>query len=129
MRFRGGGVGHLGTRYLNSRLKGDNHDTGNEQQDEAIESVEEDLRVHEEHPASGRIPEPSTEEGEEVEDEDADEDEDAEEDDDEGDLEDADADEEQRASGNASDEQDLDSEDEEGMDDDEILDEGGFAEL
>src|SRR5882757_3237108 len=35
MRFRGGGVGHLGTRYLTSRLKEDDHDPGNEQQDEA----------------------------------------------------------------------------------------------
>jgi hypothetical protein len=32
MRFRGGGVGHLGTLYLDSGLKKDNHESGDEQQ-------------------------------------------------------------------------------------------------
>src|SRR5712672_421 len=35
MRFRGGGVGHLGTRYLDSRLKKDNIELGNEEQHDA----------------------------------------------------------------------------------------------
>ena len=30
MRFRGGGVGHLGTRYLDSSLKVDNHESGDD---------------------------------------------------------------------------------------------------
>ncbi|KAF8492425.1 hypothetical protein F5888DRAFT_1806853 [Russula emetica] len=34
IRFRGGGVGHLGTRYLDSRLKVDNHESADEQQDD-----------------------------------------------------------------------------------------------
>lgn len=35
MRFRGGAIGHLGTRNLDSRLKEDNHESGGEQQDKA----------------------------------------------------------------------------------------------
>jgi hypothetical protein len=35
MRFRGGGVGHIETRHLDLKLKGDSHKSGDEQQDEA----------------------------------------------------------------------------------------------
>ena len=35
MRFWGGGVGHLGTHHLDSRLKGDNHKSDDGQQKEA----------------------------------------------------------------------------------------------
>ena len=34
MRFRGGGVGHVVSRYLDSRLKETNHDANDEQQDD-----------------------------------------------------------------------------------------------
>lgn len=65
MRLRGGGVGHLGTRSRDSRLKGDSHEPSDEQRDEATfavmheesdsylddergDRVEEDSGVHEE---------------------------------------------------------------------------------
>ncbi|KAF8500457.1 hypothetical protein F5888DRAFT_1801973 [Russula emetica] len=114
IRFRGGGVGHLGTRYLDSRLKVDNHESADEQQDDEENNSypheewgngaeEESGTRHEEY--TGRK-EPSNEE--DVEDEV------------EVEVEDTD-------SGNEhEDEQDLDDED---MDDDEILDKEGFAEL
>jgi len=114
IRFRGGGVGHLGTRYLDSRLKVDNHESADEQQDDEENNSypheewgngaeEESGTRHEEY--TGRK-EPSNEE--DVEDEV------------EVEVEDTD-------SGNEhEDEQDLDDED---MDDDEIHDKEGFAEL
>ncbi|KAF8495694.1 hypothetical protein F5888DRAFT_1804681 [Russula emetica] len=114
IRFRGGGVGHLGTRYLDSRLKVDNHESADEQQDDEENNSypheewgngaeEESGTRHEEY--TGRK-EPSNEE--DVEDEV------------EFEVEDTD-------SGNEhEDEQDLDDED---MDDDEIHDKEGFAEL
>jgi hypothetical protein len=133
MRFRGGGVGHIGTRYLDSRMKDDNNDSSHEQQEDSEETiadmyedsdsypqeergdgVEEDTGRHEEH-ISRR--EPSNEETEDEDDKDEDEDESE--------------DEEQEVSGNMNDEQDFDDdlEDEEIMGDDGILDEEGFAEL
>ncbi|KAF8483047.1 hypothetical protein F5888DRAFT_1812717 [Russula emetica] len=108
------GVGHLGTRYLDSRLKVDNHESADEQQDDEENNSypheewgngaeEESGTRHEEY--TGRK-EPSNEE--DVEDEV------------EVEVEDTD-------SGNEhEDEQDLDDED---MDDDEIHDKEGFAEL
>ncbi|KAF8497933.1 hypothetical protein F5888DRAFT_1803385 [Russula emetica] len=114
IRFRGSGVGHLGTRYLDSRLKVDNHESADEQQDDEENNSypheewgngaeEESGTRHEEY--TGRK-EPSNEE--DVEDEV------------EVEVEDTD-------SGNEhEDEQDLDDED---MDDDEIHDKEGFAEL
>jgi hypothetical protein len=131
MRFRGGGVGHLGTRYLDSRLKEDNRELGDEQQDEVVfaglyedsnfypheeqtDGIEEDSGIHEEHTSRREL---SNAEDEEVKDKDEDED------------EDTDEDGEQEVSGNVSDKHDLDGEDGEVMNDDEILDEEEFAEL
>ena len=114
MRFRGGGVGHMGTRYLDSKLKDDNHDLDGERQ-EAGSGAEEDLGTHEEL-TSQREP------GNEEED-----DEEEEEDDDEDELEDEDEAEDEGTEHedlrNTDNEQDLDDED------DGILDGEGFAEL
>jgi hypothetical protein len=157
MRFRG--VGHLGTRYLDSRLKEpeDNHDPGDGEQDEATlagrhednssyphdergDGIEEDSGPGTHEECTSRR-EPSNEEDENdkdgTEDEDEDKDKAEDEDDDENEDEDedededegGDADNEQEVLGNIDDGQDLDGEDEEAMDDDEILDEEGFAEL
>jgi hypothetical protein len=123
MRFRGGGVGHLGTRHLDSRMK-------DYSQEVEGDGAEEDLGTHEERTIRGE-PEPSNREDEEEEDEDEDEDTDEDAGDDADEDAGEDAGEEQEESGNVNDEQDIDddSEDEEAMDDDEILDEEGFAEL
>ncbi len=107
MQFRGGGVGHIGTRFLDLR-------TMDYPQEIEGDGAEEDLGTHEEHGE----PEPSNREDVEEEDEDEDTEND----------EDEDADEEQEVSGNMNNEQD-DLGDEEGMDNDEILDNEGFAEL
>jgi hypothetical protein len=148
MRYRGGGVGHLGTRDLDSRLKGDIHELACEEQDEVSEVIAglsengnsesfpardrwEAPVTHEER-ASQR--EPSNDNGKEVEtkgdSDDEDEDEDNDEDEDGyGDNEDEDEDEAQEVLGNASDEQDLDDEDEEAMNDADVLAREGFGEL
>jgi hypothetical protein len=137
MRFRGGGVGHLGTRSLDSRLK-DN--PGDEEQDEVTlvgrhendnsyphdergDGIEEGSgpETHEECTTRRN---PSNKEGRndgdgsEVEDKDED----------NHDAEDADegADNEQVLLGNTDDGQDIEDED---AIDDEILDEEGYAEL
>jgi hypothetical protein len=127
MRFRGGGVGHLGTRYLNPRLEADNHDLGGEQQDEVtLTSMQVDRDPNpDEEPGDGAMEdqgtykeftsrsEPRNEEDEEDEDED------------EGENEDGsdDTDSEHEVLMDTDDEQDLDDED------DGILDAEGFAEL
>ena len=113
MRFRGGGVGHIGTRYLDSKLKDDNRDLDGERQD-AGGGAEEDLGTYEEF-TSRR--EPGNEEDEDNEEEDDHEDE--LEDEDEGEDEGS----EPEALRNTTNEQDLDNED------DGILDGEGFAEL
>ena len=125
MRFRGGGVGHLGTRYLASRLKEDNHELVDEQQDEATaiaglyqdsnsflndEDIEENSGMHEE---------PSNEEVRESDDEDKGE---------EG-GEEFESDKEQEVPGEMSDEQDTDHESDKALSDGDLLDEEGFAEL
>jgi len=122
MRFRGGGVGHLGTRYLNSRLNEDSHTVADEGGDSYLhnlgeqgDGIEEDVGMHEER-TSGR--EPCNEEGEEDDEEDMDADEDA----------DEDIDEEQEVSGQDL-ENDSEGHDEEEILDEEILDEEGFAEF
>ncbi|KAF8488597.1 hypothetical protein F5888DRAFT_1893304 [Russula emetica] len=47
MRFRGGGVGHLGTHYLDSRLKRHNNESGYEEQHEAtVDDMYEDSNSH-----------------------------------------------------------------------------------
>ena len=141
MRFRGGGVGHIGTRHLDMRMKDDNNDSSHEQQDDLEEiiadlyedsdsylqeergdGVEEDNGRHEEHISRRK---PSNEETEDE--DDKDEDENESEDEDENESED----EEQEVPGDMNDEQDFDDdlEDDEIMGDDEILDEEGFAEL
>lgn len=91
MRLRGGGVGHLGTLYLDSGLKKDRHESCDEQQvkvtftamhedtnsyphEEQDDSAEEDPRTCEEH-TSRR--EHSNEEDKEDEDKDADSDQEA----------------------------------------------------
>ena len=153
MRFRGGGVGHLGTRYLNSRLKENNHDWVDEEQEGATlasrdednnpyaheeggDGTEEDAGTREERTSLGK---PSNEEDKEDNDddgdgddeEDNDDDDEEEEDNDDDDDDDEDTDNEQEALGNIDGGQDIDGEDEEpeAVDDDEILDEEGFAEL
>lgn len=141
MRFRGGGVGHLGTRCLDSRLKDDRTSRDEQQGEEVIDgihdseddsdrcmdeeqgdgtdkeqgnSIEEDPETREGH--TGRR-EHSNEEGEEDDLEDEDEDEDT--------------GQEQEEPGNVSDEQDPDDkdEDEDAKNDAEILDEEGYADL
>jgi hypothetical protein len=125
MRFRGGGVGHLGTRHLDSRLKENNHDSVDAEQDEATlagrhednssylqegegKDADEDSETDEEH-TTKRIPsnegDEEDEDGIEVEDESEDE----AEDENENELEAKD-----------------DDDDEEVMDDDEILNEEGY---
>ena len=147
MRFRGGGVGHIETRHLDLKLKGDSHKSGDEQQDEATiagiqedsdsysdeerlrgDRVEEDLGVCEEH--TGRR-EAIDDEGRDDDDQGEDQDDEDQDDDDQGEDEDEDGDEnnEQSVLVNTHDEQDLDDEGEEAMDDDEILDREGFAVL
>ena len=104
MRFRGGGVGHVGTHYLDSRLKEDNQEPDDDHQDEtALEEVDEDI----------------------------DEDIDMEEDDGAGVGEDSEQElsgNVNNDSGQDTDDSD-DLEDKETMNDDEILSEAGFAEL
>ena len=39
MRFRGGGVGRIGTRYLGSRVKDDNNESSHEHQDDSEERI------------------------------------------------------------------------------------------
>lgn len=47
MRLRGGGVGHLGTHYLDSRLKDNNHKLCDRQQEEArIAGMYDDSNSH-----------------------------------------------------------------------------------
>ncbi|KAF8496015.1 hypothetical protein F5888DRAFT_1907611 [Russula emetica] len=92
MRFRGGGVGHLGTHYLDSRLKKHNHESGYEEQHEATvddmfedsnshpheewgNGIEEDSGTHEER-TSWRKPINEEDKEDEDEDKDVDEDED-----------------------------------------------------
>jgi lipoate-protein ligase A len=127
MRLRGGGVGHHGTPFLDLRLKEDNHELGDEKKDGVTlvsrhedndsclqevqgDDFDEDSGTHEEHTTQRK---PSNEEDEdedriEVEDESEDE----AEDENENELEAKD-----------------DDDDEEVMNDDEILNEEGFAEL
>lgn len=127
MRFRGGGVGHLGTRYLNTRLGADNHNLDGEQQDKAAstsmqvdrvpysdeepgDGTEDDQGTYEEFTSRGE-PQARNEDDEEDEDED------------EGRDEDTDSEREALRNTVTDDEQDLDDED------DGILDAEGFAEL
>ena len=121
MQFRGGGVGHLGTRHVDSRLKGDNYKLGDEQQDndsylheELGSGTQEDLEMHEEETGQRENTNEQDEDEDECEDEG-------------GDLDmvnESDA----KASGNTDDGKDTDDEDHE-KNDNEILDEEGFAEL
>ncbi len=143
MWFQGGGVGHLGTHCLDSRLKKDNHTLRDEQQDKEVidgihnseddsdhcmdkeqgngmdkeqgNSIEEDPEMYEEHTGCR---EHSNKEGEE---EDKDKDKDK----------DKDTGKEQEVSENVSDKQDLDDKDkgEGAKNDAEILDEEGYADL
>ena len=125
MRFRGGSVGHLGMCYLDTWLKEDIHTLNDEQEDnsELIISggngIEEDTGTQEEH-THWQEPGDDSEEDDEEEDIDHEEDERADEGTNEG------VDEEMEESGNIGNEQDKD---EEVMNDYEILDEEGFAEL
>jgi hypothetical protein len=111
MRYRGGGVGHLGTRNLDSRLKeNNNHELDDEEQDEASEAILVD--GHE-----GESSYPHEERGNSSE----------EDDEDEGRTEDES---EGKGKGKGKDgDEDNDDEDEEAADDDEILEEEGFAAL
>jgi hypothetical protein len=136
MRYRGGGIGHLGTRCLDSRLKEDNFQIVDGQQDgEMISSIHEDSDSYP-HEGEGDsidedpgMNEERTSIREPHDKEDDHDDADADEEvlsDDTSDGEDPD-DEEKEAMNN---EQDLDNEDEEATaNDDEILEEEGYAEL
>ena len=151
MRFRGGGVGHIGTRYLDSRMRNNSDRSDAEQQDEEGmsgthedesdslpqeewgDSIEEESRAHEERISHTEPGNEDTGKGQDEE-EDTDKGQDEEEDTDkEQDKEDTDKeqDKDMSESTNDSDEEDLDSDlvDEEVLNDNEILDEEGFAEL
>jgi hypothetical protein len=114
MRFRGGGVGHLGTRHLDSRLKVDNQ----------INAIENDTEMEDDHISPVEVNNNDEDEG----------------DADKGNGEQEDADEsegtnsEPEALSGSDDGQDLGDEEkiEEGfdvVDDDEILDEEGYGQL
>jgi hypothetical protein len=131
MRFRGGGVGHIGTRYLDSRMKDDNNESSHEHQEDSEERIADLYEDSDSYPQEERGDGVEDNEehisrrkpsNEETEDED-----DKGEDENENESEDG----EQEVPGNMNDEQDFedDLEDEEIMDDDEILDEEGYAEL
>jgi hypothetical protein len=126
MRFRGGGVGHLGTRYLDSRLKQQDHELEDEETDadmyEDINShvhedwsdgVEEDPGIHEECTGRGEPIDKEDKEDQDQDNEDQGKDENGEKD----------------ALGDMDDKQEFDDKDECGLDDNEILDKEGFAEL
>ena len=142
MRFRGGGVGHIGTRYLDSRMRNNSDRSDAEQQDEEEmsgthedesdslpqeewgDSIEEESRAHEERISHTEPGNEDTGKGQ-----------DEEEDTDKGQDEEEDTnkeqDEDMSGSTNDSDEEDLDSDlvDKEVLNDNEILNEEGFAEL
>ena len=150
MRFQGGSVGHLGTCYLDPRLKEpkDNNDWADKELDEETgadiyedrnsyvyeeqgNGTQEDLEMHEGH-ANQREPSNKDDEleedkGQDNKDQGEDEDNKDEDNKDQGE----DNDNEQEISGNMDEEQDLEDEDKEGIqgDDNDILDEEGFAEL
>jgi hypothetical protein len=115
MRLRGGGVGHHGTPFLDLRLKEDNHELGDEKKDgvtlvsrhEDNDSCLQEVQGDDFDEDSGTHEEHTTQRKPSNE-----EDEDEAEDENENELEAKD-----------------DDDDEEVMDDDEILNEEGFAEL
>jgi hypothetical protein len=146
MRFRGGGVGHLGTRHLDSRLKDNGHKSGDGHQEEARDAEEISSHPHDSEKRRNGIQEESEseEEGtgqreannnapvEDEEDEDENENEGVDEDEDEDEDEDRLGDIVDKGEGtsrNMDDDGQDEDEDEEAIDDDEILEEEGYAEL
>src|SRR6267154_2038938 len=120
MRFRGGGIGHIGTCSIDSRMRDDNNRFDAKQQDESDSYLQEEWDNSIEEESGAHVECTShTEPGNE----DTDEEQDEEQDTDEEQVDDT------SGSTNDSDGEDLDDdlEDEEVMNDDEILDEEGFA--
>ena len=125
MRFRDGGIGHLGTCYLNTRLGADNHDLGGKQQDEPMFTgmqVDRDPYLDEE-PEDGTEDDQGTNKEFTSRGESRNKDDKEDEDEDEGGDEDTDSECEALRNTDDDSEQDLD------IEDNGILDAKGFAEL